>query len=132
MVHSGRVHRVAQLETEQTKMKRRISRPCYDKMHRCPGWAGGGWKCPKVDRCDNGRINIDYDKRFWTWRFWSCDNCNVLILPYVTRWLDPTWVWWKITRFTDFWREPRHNLRYLFIDLRWHLWRKRKWKNGKY
>ena len=36
----------------------RISRPCYDKPYRCPGWAGGGMRYAKVDRCSNGRTDI--------------------------------------------------------------------------
>lgn len=34
----------------------RLSRPCYDKAHRCPGWAGGGWKSARRDRCPGGYV----------------------------------------------------------------------------
>lgn len=72
----------------------RISRPCYDKMHRCPGWAGGGFLAAKVERCAGGRVGgDDYSSgRFWRWRFNRCSDCPVLVLPYVVRWLDPRWL----------------------------------------
>ena len=73
----------------------RLSRPCYDKPHRCPGWVGGGMRYPKVDRCDGGRVMIrgDRDRSPGTepWRFGRCDRCGVVTWPYITRWLDPSW-----------------------------------------
>lgn len=66
-------------------MRRRLSRPCYDKFHRCPGWIGGGPKCAKRDRCEAGRIDVDYDNKWWAWKFWPCDTCNVVVLPYHSR-----------------------------------------------
>ncbi len=94
----------------------RISRGCYDKYHRCPGWAGGGNKYAKVDRCNNGRLiwPYGYDDRTpvpddihpLTWeprrdrlyrlKFRRCDTCDGRVLPSWTRWLDPTWLWWAI------------------------------------
>jgi hypothetical protein len=68
----------------------RLSRPCYDKPHRCPGWAGGGMRYAKVDRCDGGRLDIY--RSWWQWRINRCDTCGVYVLPYVVRWLD--WRWW--------------------------------------
>jgi hypothetical protein len=71
----------------------RISRPCYDKMHRCPGWAGGGMRYAKVERCDDGRLAGDIYRGFWwAWRVNRCDTCDVYVLPYVVRYLD--WRWW--------------------------------------
>jgi hypothetical protein len=71
----------------------RISRPCYDKFHRCPGWAGGGMLYAKVDRCEGGRLPDDaYDSRLWKWRINQCATCGVYVLPYVIRWLD--WRQW--------------------------------------
>lgn len=83
----------------------RLSRLCYDKAHRCPGWNGGGNHYPKgVSRCEGGRINL-YDKRLWRWRFHRCDTCNVVTWPYVTRYLDPTnWgteIRWQIRKLKD-------------------------------
>lgn len=63
-------------------MKFRISRPCYDKFHRCPGWNGGGPRYAKVKSCDGGHIQVDYDDKWWKWKFWPCDKCNVVVLPY--------------------------------------------------
>jgi len=76
----------------------RLSRPCYDKMHRCPGWAGGGNRHARVQRCDNGRLrgSIDgslYERRLWRWRFNRCTVCDVLVLPCAVRYVDPS-NWW--------------------------------------
>lgn len=75
----------------------RISRPCYNKMHRCPGWAGGGDKYAKVPRCDGGHLagsyeGTLYEGRFWRLRFNRCDTCNVIVLPHAVRWVDPGWL----------------------------------------
>lgn len=90
----------------------RVSRPCYDKYHRCPGWAGGGLRYAKADRCENGSLTPIYDKRLWKWRVNRCPKCHVVVLPYMVRWLD--WRWWRL--------EVRHwagNLTY------WHQERKK-------
>jgi hypothetical protein len=93
----------------------RISRPCYDKYHRCPGWAGGGTKGAKVDRCPRtGYVDIYYHalgngnwtefdkpKTLWKWRIHRCIKCGVYVLPHHIRWLD--WRWWKWEMY-DFWR----------------------------
>jgi hypothetical protein len=77
----------------------RISRPCYDKFHRCPGWVGGGPRHPRGEsRCDGGRINVDYQNRMWKWRAWSCNTCDVVVLPYASRWLSVPW-WIRETRY---------------------------------
>lgn len=74
-------------------MKRRLSRPCYDKYHRCPGWAGGGLKYPRVERCHRGYIAREaVQADTWSpWRLYGCTSCNVLVLPFYVRWVDPTW-----------------------------------------
>jgi len=79
----------------------RLSRPCYDKMHRCPGWAGGGLRSAKVDHCDDGRLvggreGTLYEGMFWRLRFNRCDTCDVLVLPYVVRYVDPRWLIWQL------------------------------------
>lgn len=88
-----------------------VSRPCYDKFSRCPGWAGGGIRYPRVDQCDNGRIMVDYEDPHWRWRWQRCDKCNVLVLPYMTRWLDPGWWKWRLRampgRVADRWQDVR-------------------------
>jgi len=71
---------------------RRLSRGCYDKFHRCPGWAGGGPKYAKTHRCNNGKVQVDYEDKLWTLKFHRCNFCNVLVLPYFTRWLS-LWFW---------------------------------------
>lgn len=90
----------------------RLSRTCYDKAHRCPGWAGGGMKYAKGgSRCDNGRIYVlptmrhlrrllrgkDWELDWNThpgahpWRFGRCTKCNVVTWPHITRLLSPSW-----------------------------------------
>lgn len=82
----------------------RLSRPCYDKPHRCPGWAGGGWKYGKVDRCDNGSIRTrGSTAMFWfedleegypgvnVWHFGRCAKCDTTTWPFALRRLDPTY-----------------------------------------
>jgi hypothetical protein len=84
----------------------RLSRPCYDKITRCPGWNGGGPKFARRQRCDNGHI-LTYDPatdlplRGWLWRFLHCDTCDVVTWPYMTRYLSVPWLAerlrWKIS-----------------------------------
>lgn len=79
----------------------RLSRHCYDKPHRCPGWNGGGMKFAKESRCDGGHIQIDYTSRWKRdWTFHRCDRCDVICWPIVVQWLDwRHWTWqlrhWK-------------------------------------
>lgn len=92
----------------------RLSRHCYDKPHRCPGWAGAGMLYAKVQRCDNGHLDTGDDWWSWReqWRFHHCDTCDVVALPLVVRWLDWRWwtwwlrsrVWWKVR---DWWKDMR-------------------------
>lgn len=75
----------------------RISRPCYDKYHRCPGWAGGGMKYAKVERCAGGYVQVDYERPLWKWRIHRCNKCGVYVLPFMVGHFAPTWhirVWW--------------------------------------
>lgn len=72
-----------------------FSRPCYDKPHRCPGRAGGGWIGARVSRCKGGSLGqISYRRRYWLGA--RCPECGLYVLPILTRWLDPTWIWWVI------------------------------------
>ena len=79
------------------KQVTRVSRPCYDKFHRCPGWAGGGMRFARVETCRDGYVRL-YDEDgmlpLWKWRLAVCDNpdCTVLVLPYLVRWVDPAWL----------------------------------------
>lgn len=80
----------------------RISRPCYDKYHRCPGRVGGGMQYAKRVRCTNGYVEIDHEDRWWKWKMHRCTSCDVVVLPYMIRWVDPSWIrnWigWQIWR----------------------------------
>jgi hypothetical protein len=80
-----------------------IRRHCYDKPWRCPGWAGGGWRYPKTKLCDGGtldfRIEVDGAWPRWhSWHWHRCPKCEVLVIPMVTRWADPSWLWFKACR----------------------------------
>lgn len=89
----------------------RISRLCYDKPHRCPGWAGGGMHYAEVDRCGwHGRVDVypldsdGYGHPAAGWRaFWfgACDSCGVRTLPWFTRKFS---IPWWIGRFKSWWR----------------------------
>lgn len=77
----------------------RLSRPCYDKPWRCPGWAGGGMKYAKVDHCDNGRmLGWRGDLRWPHLRFHRCDTCNVVTWPSALRWLSPFFLMDEVRR----------------------------------
>lgn len=101
----------------------RLSRPCYDKPHRCPGWAGGGVRSARVYRCtsDNGgggslRGGYYYERGLlpWSLRFSYHRPCRTLVLPYVVRHVDPGWWRWKLRWMLldvrDRWRD-RHDER---------------------
>jgi hypothetical protein len=88
----------------------RLSRPNYDKPHRCPGWSGGGWTGATGDRCEGGSIRTalanDQPQRAGypgehRWRFGHCTTCDIVTWPVVIRWLDPTWLKWA------WWDRPR-------------------------
>jgi hypothetical protein len=86
----------------------RLSRPCYDKAHRCPGENGGGIHYAKVYRCSGGRITVrrapmsgvEIIEEAEGWfnphpaahplRFGHCDKCDVVTWPYAIRYVDPT------------------------------------------
>lgn len=79
----------------------RLSRPCYDKPWRCPGWAGGGMNYAEINRCPDGGLLPDIGvgpSRWWTWRMARCPECGVLVLPYLARWLDWRWLTYRIRR----------------------------------
>lgn len=81
----------------------KISRPCYDKYRRCPGWAGGGWKHAKYRLChgdfgDGGYLSVDYEDRWWKWKTHKCPTCGVVVLPYITH--RTSWrSWWSSIRY---------------------------------
>lgn len=102
-----------------------ISRPNYDKPHRCPAWSGPAFKDTDVYTCEGGSIRIPgltgseaYPGETTT-RFGRCTTCPIITLPYATRWVDPSWLTWRAswvyrTRVRD--RIEDHA-----ADLRWHL-----------
>lgn len=77
----------------------RFSRHCYDKPHRCPGWAGGGTHSAKIKRCPNGGyINVNYEDRWYKWKFHHCTDCTVTCWPIVIQELDYGWWGWRVER----------------------------------
>lgn len=76
----------------------RISRPCYDKYRRCPGWAGGGTRWASRQRCANGSLVDAFDRRAWRWRINRCPVCGVWVLPYVVRYADWRYWGWVVDR----------------------------------
>lgn len=102
----------------------RLSRPCYDKMHRCPGWAGGGTRFARVSRCDDGHVrplraggSVEsiYQGAFWRLRVNRCDTCGVFTLPYAIRYLD--WRHWR-SELRSGWLELCFQLRVLRDEFR--------------
>lgn len=80
----------------------RLSRGCYDKFHRCPGWNGGGPHFAKRTRCQEVGYIQTYDRRAWKWRFARCNQCDVIVWPYVTRYLSIPWWLWRFERWRRF------------------------------
>lgn len=72
----------------------RLSRPCYDKFRRCPGWAGGGNRHARTVRCDGGMLDVSTPAgtviRAVRWRFLRCHRCGTVVAPSVIRHIDPT------------------------------------------
>lgn len=84
----------------------KLSRGCYDKYRRCPGWAGGGWKYAKHKLCHGDRggyLKVDYEDRWWKWKIHRCDNCDVVVLPYMFRWTSPRAWWYEIKYARNSW-----------------------------
>lgn len=78
----------------------RLSRPCYDKPWRCPGWAGGGMRYAKRDRCEGGRmLGWNHGEQRWPhlW-FHRCNTCDVVTLPFALRWVISVDWWGVVTR----------------------------------
>lgn len=100
----------------------KIVRKDYNKPNRCPSWSGAGmsqysWESKVLgeDLCHGGSsgyyadgMRIGYTLAGWN--FHRCDECDVLTLPYVLRWVDPDY-WWGV-KFKFGWRCQmflRHN-----------------------
>lgn len=62
-------------------------------------------KYAKVKRCPGGFLEVDYDDPWWAWKFWPCDTCNVLVLPYHSRKFSIPWLLyelkWKLRNLRD-------------------------------
>jgi hypothetical protein len=85
---------------DRLKARMPFSRACYDKPHRCPGRAGGGWRYAAVQRCERGYLRQPYRRRYWLGA--RCSGCGLYVLPLVTSWLDLTW--WKYILTDRIWR----------------------------
>lgn len=81
----------------------RLSRPCYDKPWRCPGWAGGGMRFARRHRCDNGRVlGWDGEERLPQLRLRRCNRCDVVTLPYAVRFVDPGYLSYRLSKLWQF------------------------------
>lgn len=78
---------------------KRVRRGCYDKYHRCPGWAGGGLRYAEVTVCE-GLTSLPDAYEGNGFKFHP--DCGTLVLPRWTKWLDPTW-WLSVIRFRFGW-----------------------------
>jgi len=69
-------------------------------------------------RCEDGRLRgWNHGERRWPhlW-FHRCNTCDVVTLPFVTRWLDPSWTryvihnWWRFTAW-NWWMDVKERWR---------------------
>jgi len=79
----------------------------YDKPHRCPGWSGPAFKAGHVD-IDGETCGYLAPRRLIEYRLsngphsWNsfglvrCPGCKTWVLPYWMRYIDPTYLAWKI------------------------------------
>lgn len=79
----------------------RWSFPNFDKYNRCPTWSGSRmkWGNEKYEgACNSGSIIARNPKYLaegyptgggWRFKFHRCSECQVLVLPYVSRYLFP-------------------------------------------
>lgn len=75
-----------------------VMRANYDKLHRCPGWSGGGWDGIDVPVCA-GKTSAAgiYERRLWAVRPYTHEECGTLILPSALRWFEPQTYRWQWT-----------------------------------
>lgn len=93
----------------------RVMRRNYDKPHRCPGWSGPAMKAGPANRinahlcgylgprgCPVGPIGEsvtpDGPDPWNSWGLVRCPGCKTWVLPYWMRWVDPSYLSWKIKR----------------------------------
>lgn len=50
-----------------------------------------------------GYLPIDYDSRWWKWKFHTCPTCNMLVLPYMVRWTSWRSWWYEIKYARNSW-----------------------------
>jgi len=88
----------------------KIMRSNYDKPHRCPTWSGPAWK-GGGDDCESGSFasymyykSDGSTRHLWQWRFFRCSECGVIVLPVITKWVDPSWIKWRIEKRIANWK----------------------------
>lgn len=149
-----------------------LRRHSYDEPWRCPGWNGGGYRSPHWDTqpvdwieellgpfykfhrrrthwwqsrqvCKHGRLwAFDVNDPWEAWRWHQCTRCDIVAIPYVTRFLDPTFwngVFWEFVHWAkrdSRWLEARMNLKLWPVDwlstLRMWLQLLYRWYSPKY
>lgn len=88
----------------------RIMRRNYDKPHRCPGWSGPAFKWKQIRGVNEFTCGY-LGPREWSeeaghaqdgpdpWNSYGlvrCPGCKTWVLPHWARFLDPTYLWWKV------------------------------------
>jgi hypothetical protein len=91
----------------------RVMRRNYDKPHRCPGWSGPALKAGRLDGIDGDKCGYLAPRGEWSeerfrsldgpdsWNSYGlvrCPGCKTWVLPYWMRYVDPTYLTWKIRR----------------------------------
>jgi hypothetical protein len=95
----------------------RVMRRNYDKPHRCPGWSGPAFKAGRIEGIDAdlcgylGPRELDGSGLRSGPAAWNsyglvrCPGCKTWVLPVWARWLDPTYLAWKLRRRIKDWRD---------------------------
>ena len=86
----------------------------HDKYRRCPGWAGGGNRHARTERCDGGMLDVytaaGTVKPGVRWRFLRCHRCGTVVFPSAIRYIDPTYLAYLLRRWGRrfmMWRRDR-------------------------
>ena len=100
-----------------------LYRKDYNKPNRCPGWAYSGfnWTYPwePLTDCPGGSSGY-YADDCNPWRVHQCPECGVKTAPYVTRFVDPDYVYlglgslWRDAKYR--WPDVKDYLRGLRMD----------------
>lgn len=97
----------------------RVMRRNYDKPWRCPGWSGPAFKWKHISGVNEFKCGYLGPRRLvecrsrngpQAWNSYGlvhCPGCKTWVLPYWARWLDVSYLAWKIGRRIKDWRLDR-------------------------